>query len=91
MLYPIKHTNSCTKAHHKDRIQKKPPKQASVVKQAVPQLWGTSNATFNTDKVGEIKISFVEYSASIRVCIQPDIVENEPGEQPPMYVLIIGK
>jgi hypothetical protein len=54
-------------------------------------LWGTSNGTFLTDKVGNIEISFVEYSASKKVRLQPDIVKYSPGEQVPMYVLIIGK
>jgi hypothetical protein len=61
------------------------------VKRVVPQSWGTSNGTFITDKVGDIEISFVEYSASKKVCLQPDIVEYSPGEQAPMYDLIIGK
>ncbi len=39
-------------------------KRISVVKWAVSQSWGTSNGTFVTDKVGDIEISFVEYSAS---------------------------
>jgi hypothetical protein len=43
----------------------------SIVKQVVPQLWSTSNCTFVTDKVGDIEISFVEYSASKKVCLQP--------------------
>ncbi len=47
----------------------------SVVKRVVPQLWGTSNGTFVTDRVGDIEISFVEYSASKKVRLQPDIVE----------------
>ncbi len=66
-------------------------KHISVMKGAVPQLWGTSNGTFNTDKVGDIDISFVEYSTSKKVRLQLDIVENNPGEQAPMYDLIIGK
>ncbi len=45
----------------------------------------------NTDKVGDVEISFVEYSASKKVHFQPDIVEYSPGEQAPMYDLIIGK
>jgi hypothetical protein len=49
------------------------------------------NGTFVTDKVGDIEISFVEYSASKKVRLQPDIVEYSPGEQAPMYDLIIGK
>ncbi len=41
--------------------------------------------------VGDIKISFVEYLASKRVCLQPDIVEYGLGDQTPMYDLIISK
>ena len=41
---------------------------------AVPQLWGTSNGTFVTDKVGDIEISFWEYSNNEKVHLQPDIV-----------------
>jgi hypothetical protein len=63
----------------------------SVVKWVVPQSWGTSNGTFVTDKVGNIEISFVEYSASKNVRLWPDIVEYSPGDQAPMYDLIIGK
>jgi hypothetical protein len=66
-------------------------KHISVVKRVVPQSWGTSNGTFVTNKVGYIEISFVEYSASKKVCLQPDIVEYSPGDQAPMYDLIIGK
>ncbi len=48
----------------------------SVVKRVVSQSWGTSNGTFVTeDNVGNIEISFVEYSASKKVRLQPDIVE----------------
>jgi hypothetical protein len=61
------------------------------VKRVVPQSWGTSNGTFVTDRVGNIEISFVEYSASKKVCLQLDIVEYSPGDQAPMYDLIIGK
>ncbi len=50
-------------------------KHISIVKRVVPWLWGTSNGTFITDKVGNFEISFVEYSASKKVCLQPDIVE----------------
>ncbi len=61
------------------------------MKRVVPQSWGTSNGTFVTDKVGNIGNSFVEYSASKKVRLQPDIVEYSPGDQAPMYDLIIGK
>jgi hypothetical protein len=54
-------------------------------------LWGNSIGIFIKDKVGDIKISFVEYSASKKVCLQPDIEEDSPGNQAPMYDLIIGK
>ncbi len=61
-----------------------------VVKRVVPQSWGTSNGTFVKDRVGNIEISFVEYSASKKVRLQPDIVEYIPGDKAPMYDLIIG-
>jgi hypothetical protein len=72
-------------------IKKGSSKRIFVVKRVVPQSWGTYNGTFVTDKVGGIEISFVEYSASKKVCLQPDIVEYSPGDQAPMYDLIIGK
>jgi hypothetical protein len=56
-----------------------------------PSVVGTSNGTFITDKVGDIEISFVEYLASKKVRLQPDIVEYSRGDQAPMYDLIIGK
>ncbi len=61
------------------------------MKRVVPQSWGTSNGTFVTDKVGNIEILFVEYLASKKVRLQPDIVEYSPGDQAPMYDLIIVK
>jgi hypothetical protein len=61
------------------------------VKQVDHQSWGTSNGTFVTDRVGDIEVSFVEYLASKKVRLQPDIVEYSPGDQAPMYDLIIGK
>ncbi len=48
-------------------MKKGSSKHISVVKRIVPQSWGISNATFVTDKVGNIEISFVEYSASKKV------------------------
>ncbi len=41
--------------------------------------------------MGDIEISFVEYLASKKVCLQPDIVEYSQGDQAPMNDLIIGK
>jgi hypothetical protein len=72
-------------------MKKGSSKCISVVKRVVPQSRGTSNGTFVTDRVGNIEISFVEYLASKEVCLQPDIVEYSPGDQAPMYNLIIGK
>jgi hypothetical protein len=72
-------------------MKKGSSKCISIVKRVIPQSWGTSNGTFLTDKVGNIEISFVEYSASKKVCLQPDIVEYSLGDQTPMYDLIIGK
>ena len=57
----------------------------------IPQSWGTSNGTFVTDKVGDIEISFVEYSTTKKVQLTPDIVEFKPGHGAPMYDLIMGK
>ncbi len=72
-------------------MKKGSSKRISVVERVAPQSWGTSNGTFVTDRVGNIEISFVEYSASKKVPLQPDIVEYDPGDQAPMYDLIIGK
>jgi hypothetical protein len=41
--------------------------------------------------VGEVKLSFVEYSASKKVHLHPDIVEYSKEGPPPLYDLIIGK
>jgi hypothetical protein len=72
-------------------MKKGSSKCISIVKRIVPQSWGDSNGTFVTDKVGDIKISFVKYSANKKVRLQPDIVEYSPGDQTQMYDLIIGK
>ncbi len=72
-------------------MKKGSSKRISIVKRVVSQSWGTSNGTFITDRVGDIEISFVEYTASKKVCLQPDIVDYDPGDQAPMYDLIIGK
>jgi hypothetical protein len=61
------------------------------VKWVVPQSLGTSNGTFVTDRVGDIEISLVEYSACKKVRLQLDIVEYSPGDQAPIYDLRIGK
>jgi hypothetical protein len=38
-----------------------------IVKRAVPQSWNTSNGTFQTKRVGDIELSFMDYSTSKRV------------------------
>ncbi len=43
------------------------------------------------NKVGDITLSFVDYSLSKSVHLTPDIVEYEAGATAPMYDLIIGK
>ncbi len=72
-------------------IRKDSHKDIPYVKRNVPHSWGTSNGTFQTKKVGDINISFVEYSASKSVHLTPDIVEYDTGANAPMYDLIIGK
>ena len=72
-------------------MKKGASKDIPVITRAVPQSWGTSNGTFVTDKVGDIEISFWEYSNNKKVHLQPDIVEYRPGLNAPMYDLIIGK
>jgi len=61
------------------------------MKRAVPQSWGTSNGTSKTNKVGEVTLSFVEYSLSKTIHLTPNIVEYEAGATAPLYDLIIGK
>jgi hypothetical protein len=41
--------------------------------------------------MGEIDISFAEYSISKSVHLTPDLVEYDPGVTTPLYDLIIGK
>jgi hypothetical protein len=72
-------------------MKKGSSKLISVVNRVVPQSWGTSNGTFITDMVGDIEVSFVEYLASKKVRLQPNIVEYSPGDQAPIYDLIVGK
>jgi hypothetical protein len=72
-------------------MKKGTSKCISIAKWVVPQSWGTFNGTFVTGKVGDIEISFVEYLASKKARLQPDIVEYSPADQAPMYDLIKGK
>ncbi len=47
----------------------------------------TFNGTFKTKKKGEVKLSFVEYSASKKVHLHPDIVEYPKGGPQPLYMI----
>ncbi len=62
-------------------MKKGSSKRIFVLKRVVSQSWGTSNGTFITDRVGNIEISVVDYSASKKVRLQPDIVEYSLGDQ----------
>jgi hypothetical protein len=72
-------------------LEKGSNKYIPVVSKAVPESWSTSNGTFKTKKVCEVKLSFVKYSASKKVHLHPDIVEYPRGGPPSLYNLIIGK
>jgi hypothetical protein len=72
-------------------IRKGSQKYIPCTKRAASQSWGTSNGTFQTKKVGEISVSFAEYSISKSLHLTPDIVEYDPGASKPLYDLIIDK
>jgi len=72
-------------------VRKGSQKYIPTLKRAVPQSWGTSNGILITNKVGEITLSFVEYSLSKSVHLTPDILEYDAGATAPLYDLIIGK
>ncbi len=71
--------------------KKRSNKYIPVVSRAVLESWSTSNGTFKTKKVGEIELSFVEYLASKKVHLHPDIVEYSKGGPLLLYDLIIDK
>ncbi len=52
-------------------LEKGSNKYILVVSRAVPESWSTYNGTFKTKKVGEVELSFVEYSASKKVHLRP--------------------
>jgi hypothetical protein len=72
-------------------VRKGSQKYIPTMKRAVPQSCFTSNGTFKTNKVGEVTLSFIEYSLSKSVHLTPDIVEYEAGATAPLYDLIIDK
>ena len=72
-------------------VKKGATKDMAIVKRAVPHSWGTSNCTFFTKKLGDIEISFIDYSYSKRVRLRLDIAEYDAEGDHPMFNLIIGK
>jgi hypothetical protein len=72
-------------------LEKGSNKYIPIVSRAVPESWSTSIGTLKTKKVSDVKLSFMEYSASKKVHLCPDVVEYPQGSQPPLYDLIIGK
>jgi hypothetical protein len=64
-------------------VRKGSQKYIPKMKRAVPQSWGTSNGTFKTNNVGEVTLSFVEYSLSKSIHLTPDIVEYKAGATAP--------
>jgi hypothetical protein len=72
-------------------LEKGSNKYIPVVSRAVPESWSTSNGTFKTKKVGEVELSFIDYSASETVHLCPAIVEYPKRGPQPLYDLIIGK
>jgi hypothetical protein len=54
-----------------------------VVRRAVPESWGTSSGTLQTKKVGDVEISYMDYSDSKRIYLKPDIVEYARNGTPP--------
>jgi hypothetical protein len=51
-------------------LRKGSQKYIPTLKRAVPQSWGTSNGTFKTNKVGDITLSFVDYSLRNRSVLE---------------------
>ena len=62
-----------------------------VVRRSVPESLGTSSGTFQTKKVGNVKISFVDYSDSKRIHLKPDIADYARNGALLLYNLILGK
>jgi hypothetical protein len=74
-------------------LEKGSNKYIPVVSRAVQESWSTSNGngTFKTKKVGEVELSFVDYSASKKVHLRPDKVEYSKRGPQLLYDLMIGK
>ncbi len=60
-------------------LEKGSNKYIPIVSRVIPESWSTSNKTFKTKKVGEVELSFVEYSANKR-CTCTQILLSIPKE-----------
>lgn len=59
-------------------------------KRISPQKWRTSNGTFKTTEVGDLKVTFPEFSNSKRASFRPDVIRLPKNSPKPVYDLIIG-
>ena len=59
-------------------------------KRISPQKWRTSNGTFTTTEVGDLKVTFPEFSNSKRASFRPDVIRLPKNSTKPVYDLIIG-
>ena len=55
-----------------------------------PQKWRTSNGTFLTRSVGDLELTFPEFSTSKKASFLPDVVEVPKTAAAPVYDLILG-
>ena len=72
-------------------MEKGSTKCIPVVRRAIPESWVTSNGPCQTNKMGNVEISFVDYANSKRSHLIPDIVEYARNGAPSLYDQIIGK
>ena len=62
-------------------ITKKDLKNIPHKKRYVPEIWETSNGTFKTTKVGELELTFPEFSRSKLSSLSPDVVELQTYDE----------
>jgi hypothetical protein len=60
-------------------------------KEGCPRVMGYFKCTFQTKKVDDTEIFFVDYFDSKKVHLKPDIVEYARNGAPPAYDVILGK
>jgi hypothetical protein len=53
-------------------LEKESTMYIPIVKRPVPELWSTSNGTFEIKKMGDVELSFMEHSASKWVHLRTD-------------------